>query len=262
MAYLGSPGSIAHRHGGLGGQALTPQLRVHVVADLDERVALDILDRQATVPDEPAVMLLDDPQAEPVLDVVASVPGDPALCVGACAASMVRPRRVERSQYAGHVVQVGVGHLAEPEARGRGGDHPAEYACGFLTSISRSSCGARSRGRGRVSGQVSDAMVNPYGLSYDTGMANVVTTGEARDALHRIAQGFDAGEGEPVYFGSHRRAQAVIVPVEVWERLLEHAEDELDTDLAHDRLTRDDGRRLSRDDIDDVVHRLRAGRSA
>jgi hypothetical protein len=43
--------------------------------------------------------------------------------------------------------------------------------------------------------------------------AKVVTTGEARDALRKIAQHFDAGEGEPVYFGSHRRAQGVIVPV-------------------------------------------------
>lgn len=50
-------------------------------------------------------------------------------------------------------------------------------------------------------------------------MNEVVTTGEARDALHRIAKQFDAGGGEPVYFGSHRRAQGVIVPVDVWERL-------------------------------------------
>ena len=60
------------------------------------------------------------------------------------------------------------------------------------------------------------------------GMVNVVTTGEARDALHQIAKRFDAGEGEPVYFGSHRRAQAVIVPLEVWEKLLGQAEDTLD----------------------------------
>lgn len=83
---------------------------------------------------------------------------------------------------------------------------------------------------------------NPYGLSYDNVMANVVTTGEARDALHQIAQRFDAGEGEPVYFGSHRRAQGVIVPVQVWEKLLEQAEDELDGELARGRLTRDGGR--------------------
>jgi hypothetical protein len=55
-------------------------------------------------------------------------------------------------------------------------------------------------------------------------MAKVVTTGEARDALHQIAKRFDGGEGDPVYFGSHRRAQGVIVPVDVWEKLLEQAE--------------------------------------
>jgi len=93
-------------------------------------------------------------------------------------------------------------------------------------------------------------------------MANVVTTGEARDALHQIAQRFDAGEGEPVYFGSHRRAQGVIVPVRVWERLLEAAEDELDAELARDRLTRDNGRQLSRAEVDQVFDQLRAGRSA
>ncbi|MGH3546353.1 MAG: hypothetical protein ACRDPW_10590, partial [Mycobacteriales bacterium] len=68
-------------------------------------------------------------------------------------------------------------------------------------------------------------------------MANVVTTGEARDALHQIAKRFDGGVGEPVYFGSHRRAQGVIVPVDVWEKLLEQAEDELDIGLARKRLT-------------------------
>jgi PHD/YefM family antitoxin component YafN of YafNO toxin-antitoxin module len=93
-------------------------------------------------------------------------------------------------------------------------------------------------------------------------MANVVTTGEARDALHQIAQRFDAGEGEPVYVGSHRRAQGVIVPVRVWERLLEAAEDELDAELARDRLTRDNGRQLSRAEVDQVFDQLRAGRSA
>lgn len=93
-------------------------------------------------------------------------------------------------------------------------------------------------------------------------MADVVTTGEARDALHQIAQRFDAGEGEPVYFGSHRRAQAVIVPVEVWERLLEQAEDELDAQLARDRLARDDGHRLSHAEVTAVFDRLRADRSA
>lgn len=89
-----------------------------------------------------------------------------------------------------------------------------------------------------------------------------MTTGEARDALHRIAQRFDAGEAEPVYFGSHRRAQGFIVPVAIWERLLEAAESELDAELARDRLARDDGRQLSRTEVNEVFDRLRTGRSA
>ena len=83
-------------------------------------------------------------------------------------------------------------------------------------------------------------------------MADVVTTGEARDALHQIARRFDNGDGEPVYFGSHRRAQGVIVPVDVWERLLEQAEDELDLASARQRLAHDDGRRLTGGDLDEA----------
>jgi len=93
-------------------------------------------------------------------------------------------------------------------------------------------------------------------------MATVVTTGEARDALHQIAKRFDAGEGEPVYFGSHRRAQGVIVPVDVWEKLLEQAEDQLDIAVARDRLSNDDGRRLSHEEISGVFDRLRASSNA
>ena len=83
-------------------------------------------------------------------------------------------------------------------------------------------------------------------------MADVVTTGEARDALHQIARRFDNGDGEPVYFGSHRRAQGVIVPVDVWEKLLEQAEDELDLASARQRLAHDDGRRLTGADLDEA----------
>jgi antitoxin StbD len=91
-------------------------------------------------------------------------------------------------------------------------------------------------------------------------VSDVVTTGEARDTLHRIARQFDAGEGEPVYFGSHRRAQAVIVPVDVWEHLLEQAEDELDVEVARSRLA-SSSRRLSHDDVIAIVDRLRSQRT-
>jgi len=82
----------------------------------------------------------------------------------------------------------------------------------------------------------------------------VVSTGEARESLHQIARRFDAGENEPVYFGSHRRAQAVIVPVAVWEQLLTHAEDDLDLDLAGARAAT--GARLSSADVAALLQRL------
>lgn len=80
-------------------------------------------------------------------------------------------------------------------------------------------------------------------------MTEVISVGEAREALHRIARRFDAGEGEPVYFGSHRRAQGVIVPVAVWEKLLEAAEDELDEAFAQQRVESTAGS-VSRGDLD------------
>lgn len=77
----------------------------------------------------------------------------------------------------------------------------------------------------------------------------IITTGQARDSLAEIADGFDAGRGEPVYFGSDQsHAQAVIVPVDVWEGLLEAAEDEVDQRLAEKRLAEAGEARLSMDD--------------
>ncbi|MGH7697949.1 MAG: hypothetical protein ACRENV_04650 [Candidatus Dormibacteria bacterium] len=89
-------------------------------------------------------------------------------------------------------------------------------------------------------------------------MTEVVTTGEARQALHRIAKGFETGRGEPVYFGSHRRAQGVIVPVDIWEALIEDAENCLDTSLAAARIAGEPNRRLSRAEINNLFEALRA----
>ncbi len=92
-------------------------------------------------------------------------------------------------------------------------------------------------------------------------MADVVTTGEAREALHKIAKRFDAGDAEPVYFGSHRRAQGVIVPLAIWERLLEHAQDEVDMGLARDHLSHDNGQRLTHQQVNEVFDQLRGSRA-
>ena len=77
----------------------------------------------------------------------------------------------------------------------------------------------------------------------------VVPTSEVRAALGQITKRFDAGDSEPVFFGSHRRAQAVLVPIATWEKLLAHAEDELDLDLARRRLA-DRRPWLSEEDLD------------
>ena len=85
-------------------------------------------------------------------------------------------------------------------------------------------------------------------------MADVMPISEVRAALGKITRGFDAGDTDPVFFGSHRRAQAVIVPIAIWEKLLAHAEDELDMDLARRRLA-DKRPWLSEDDLDAALER-------
>ena len=77
----------------------------------------------------------------------------------------------------------------------------------------------------------------------------VIPTSEVRAALGQITKRFDAGDPEPVFFGSKTRAQAVLVPIATWERLLAHAEDQTDLDLAGRRLAE---RRpwLSEEDLD------------
>lgn len=89
----------------------------------------------------------------------------------------------------------------------------------------------------------------------------VVPTSEVRAALGKITKGFDAGDTDPVFFGSHRRTQAVLVPIATWERLLEHAEDELDLDLARRRLS-DRQPWLSEDDLDAALQRAAAAAPA
>ena len=81
---------------------------------------------------------------------------------------------------------------------------------------------------------------------------SVVSTSEVRAALGQITKRFDAGDPDPIFFGSHRRAQAVLVPIVTWEKLLAHAEDELDRDLARRRLA-DRRPWLSSDDLDEAI---------
>ena len=85
-------------------------------------------------------------------------------------------------------------------------------------------------------------------------MTYVLPTSEVRAALSRITKGFDAGDTDPVFFGSHGRTQAVIVPIAIWAKLLAHAEDELDLDLARRRLA-DKRPWLSENELDAALAR-------
>jgi len=58
-----------------------------------------------------------------------------------------------------------------------------------------------------------------------------------------------------VYFGSHRRAQGVIVPVDVWEQLVEQAEDEVDMALSKPRLVNRPAPPLTRGYLDGALSR-------
>ena len=82
----------------------------------------------------------------------------------------------------------------------------------------------------------------------------VIPTSEVRAALGKITKRFDAGDTEPVYFGSHRRPQAVLVPIATWDKLLAYAEDELDAELVQRRLD-DDRPWLSEDELDAALQR-------
>ncbi|MGI8868621.1 MAG: type II toxin-antitoxin system Phd/YefM family antitoxin [Mycobacteriales bacterium] len=89
---------------------------------------------------------------------------------------------------------------------------------------------------------------------------DVVPTSEVRAALGQITKRFDEGDAEPVFFGSHRRTQAVLVPIATWEKLLEHAEDELDLQLAQRRLV-DRRPWLNEDDLHAALRRAAAAAS-
>ncbi len=89
----------------------------------------------------------------------------------------------------------------------------------------------------------------------------VVPTSEVRAALGKITRGFDAGDTEPVFFGSHRRPQAVLVPIATWEKLVARAEDELDLDLARRRIA-DRRPWLSEDELGAALDRIAEGDSA
>ncbi len=74
---------VAAGAGGLGSQALSPEIAADVVADLDFVCAIYILNRQATIADEFAVCFRDYcPETVAVLGAAATVAGDPLFDAG------------------------------------------------------------------------------------------------------------------------------------------------------------------------------------
>lgn len=93
-------------------------------------------------------------------------------------------------------------------------------------------------------------------------MTEVLPTNEARAKLNQIAAGFDHdGAGsEPVVFGSHRRAQGVIVSWQLWQRLGPAFEDVLDAEQARQRIEQAGDQRLTHEQLVAELARLRAER--
>lgn len=69
-------------------------------------------------------------------------------------------------------------------------------------------------------------------------MTEVLPTNKARANLNQIAAGFDhdGASAQPVVFGSHRRAQGVILSWTLWQQIAPVIEDALDIDLAKRRI--------------------------
>ncbi|MGH8959839.1 MAG: hypothetical protein ACRDWT_01310 [Jatrophihabitantaceae bacterium] len=95
-------------------------------------------------------------------------------------------------------------------------------------------------------------------------MTDVLPTNEARAKLNQIAAGFDhdGADAEPVVFGSHRRAQGVIVSWQLWQRLAPAIEDALDNEQARTRLAEAGDQRLSHEQLLGELERLRAASGA
>jgi antitoxin StbD len=79
----------------------------------------------------------------------------------------------------------------------------------------------------------------------------VLTTSDARSRLTSIVAEFrrQGPAAVPVFFGSHRKAEAAVVPVAVVDRLLPLIEDLVIAEQVTERYKGDDGSRLSFDEL-------------
>ncbi len=74
----------------------------------------------------------------------------------------------------------------------------------------------------------------------------VLTTSAARSQLTSIVADFrrDGPDAEPVVFGSHRKAEAAVIPIAMLEKLLPLVEDMVAVEKAKARYEHDTGERL------------------
>ncbi len=116
---------------------------------------------------------------------------------------------------------------------------PAQQADRPLTRPSR-----------RLGGRTAARRFGTYSSTV-SGVTEVLPTNEARAKLNQIAAGFDhdGADAVPVVFGSHRRAQGVIVSWQLWQRIAPAVADALDADLARQRIDDAGGERLSHEQL-------------
>jgi hypothetical protein len=74
-------------------------------------------------------------------------------------------------------------------------------------------------------------------------MPEVLPVGEARETLSKVLANFrrDGRDARPVFFGSRRRAEAVIIPIDLFEQMLPILEDVLIAREIQARRARHDG---------------------
>jgi antitoxin StbD len=80
----------------------------------------------------------------------------------------------------------------------------------------------------------------------------VLNTSEAREAAPELARRYrEQGiNGEVVFFGSHRRPDAAVVPAALLEALAPYLEDLVVAERVRERLRADDGTRVSLAELD------------
>lgn len=76
------------------------------------------------------------------------------------------------------------------------------------------------------------------------GLPDVLPVAEARESLSKVLDRFrrQGRDARPVFFGSRRQAEAVIIPMELFEEILPLIEDALIARDVRSRLDRHDGK--------------------